>query len=156
MVMFFAYIFYTFEMLEFQILQGEEWRISMLLQHRAVQLHSWLQPCHLDFCSPNCHIFSRQMSQYSLYRVIFSLKVLSTDKLIQAAFGFSRLIYVNVDSPNLGFAYFNFLVTLYIAKCISPNTLQLCNCVHKCSPSSQFLFYVDCQLNQFSVQKIVI
>ena len=37
------------------------------------------------------------------------LKVLSTNKLIKARLGVSRTIYVNVDSPNLGFTYFNFL-----------------------------------------------
>ena len=37
------------------------------------------------------------------------LKVLSTKKLIWARLGVSRTIYVNVDSPNLGFTYFNFL-----------------------------------------------
>ena len=47
------------------------------------------------------------------YRVFFLLglpsKVLSTEKLIYARLGVSRTIYVNVDSPNLGFTYFNFL-----------------------------------------------
>ena len=48
------------------------------------------------------------------YRVFYStapppLKVPSTKKLIQARLGVSRTIYVNVDSPNLGFTYFNFL-----------------------------------------------
>ena len=33
----------------------------------------------------------------------------STEKLIWARLGASRTIYVNVDSPNLGFPYFNFL-----------------------------------------------
>ena len=37
------------------------------------------------------------------------LKVLSTKKLILARLGVSRTIYGNVDSPNLGFTYFNFL-----------------------------------------------
>ena len=37
------------------------------------------------------------------------LKVLSTKKLIYARLGVSRPIYVDVDSPNLGFTYFNFL-----------------------------------------------
>ena len=37
------------------------------------------------------------------------LKVLSTKKLIQARLGVSRTIYVNVDTPNQGFTYFNFL-----------------------------------------------
>ena len=32
-------------------------------------------------------------------------KVPSTNKLIQARLGVSRMIYVNVDSPNLGFQY---------------------------------------------------
>ena len=37
------------------------------------------------------------------------LKVLSTEKLILARLGVSRTNYVNVDSPNLGFTYFNLL-----------------------------------------------
>ena len=37
------------------------------------------------------------------------LKVPSTEKLIKARLGVSRTIYINVDSPNLGFSYFNFL-----------------------------------------------
>ena len=37
------------------------------------------------------------------------LKVPSTKKLIQARLGVSRTIYVNVDSPDPGFPYFNFL-----------------------------------------------
>ena len=36
------------------------------------------------------------------------LKVTSTEKLIYARLGVSRPIYVNVDSPNRGFPYFNF------------------------------------------------
>ena len=51
-----------------------------------------------------------------------SLKVLSTKKLILARLGVSGPIYVNIDSPNLGFPYFNFLGgyelknTLYITR----------------------------------------
>ena len=37
------------------------------------------------------------------------LKVQSTKKLILARLGVSRTIYVAVESPNLGFPYFNFL-----------------------------------------------
>ena len=37
------------------------------------------------------------------------LKVPSTKKLIWARLGVSRPIYANVDSPNIGFPYFNFL-----------------------------------------------
>ena len=37
------------------------------------------------------------------------LKVQSTEKLILSRLGVSRTIFVNVDSPNLGFTYFNFL-----------------------------------------------
>ena len=37
------------------------------------------------------------------------LKFTSTEKLILAGLGVSRTIYVNVDSPNLCFPYFNFL-----------------------------------------------
>ena len=44
-----------------------------------------------------------QQSHQPRYRVIFSLK------LIKARLGVSRPIYANVDSPNLGFPYFNFL-----------------------------------------------
>ena len=48
-----------------------------------------------------------------IYRSFFTLglplKVPSTKKLIWARLGVSRTIYVNVDSPDLGFPYFNFL-----------------------------------------------
>ena len=37
------------------------------------------------------------------------MTITSTEKLIWARLGVSRPIYVNVDSPNLGFPYFNFL-----------------------------------------------
>ena len=48
-------------------------------------------------------------------------KVPSTEKLILARLGVSRTIYVNVDSPNLGFSYFNFLgeAQCKITPCIS-------------------------------------
>ena len=53
------------------------------------------------------------MSVKYYIQVFFSLglplKVLSTEKFIKARLGVSRTIYVNVDSPNLGFPYFNFL-----------------------------------------------
>ena len=39
----------------------------------------------------------------------FRLKVPSTKKDIWARLGVSRPMYVNVDSPNLGFQYFYFL-----------------------------------------------
>ena len=38
--------------------------------------------------------------------LVSPLKVQSSKKLILARLGVSRLIYVNVDSPNLGFLYF--------------------------------------------------
>ena len=48
-----------------------------------------------------------------LQGVFFSLGLplnfTSTEKLIWARLGVYRMIYVNVDSPNLGFTYFNFL-----------------------------------------------
>ena len=34
---------------------------------------------------------------------------MTTKKLIYARLGVSRPIYVNVDTPNLGFPFFNFL-----------------------------------------------
>ena len=52
------------------------------------------------------------------------LKVQGTKKLIWARLGVSRPIYVNVDSPNLGFQYFNFWggyqwkKTLYLSFCL--------------------------------------
>ena len=49
----------------------------------------------------------------NIIRVFFSLglplKVPSTEKFFSARLCVSRTIYVNVDSPNLGFPYFNFL-----------------------------------------------
>ena len=54
------------------------------------------------------------------------LKVHSTNKLILARLGVSRTIYVNVDSPNLGFPYFNFLGETQCKKtpCMLPKGLQ--------------------------------
>ena len=49
------------------------------------------------------------MIQGVFFSLVPPLKVLSTKKLIWAKLGVSRPIYVNVDSPNLGFTYFNFL-----------------------------------------------
>ena len=48
---------------------------------------------------------------FVLYRVFFLTDTppKSTNKLILARLGVSRPIYVNVDSPNLGFPYFNLL-----------------------------------------------
>ena len=52
------------------------------------------------------------------------LKVHSTNKLILARLGVSRTIYVNIDSPNLGFPYFNFLgeAQFKITPCITDCT----------------------------------
>ena len=58
-------------------------------------------------------ILTALFENISWYRVFFklglSLKIQSTKKLIYAGLGVSRTIYVNVDSPNLGFPYFNIL-----------------------------------------------
>ena len=43
------------------------------------------------------------------FSLVPPLKVPSTNKLIYARLGVSWPTYVNVDSPNLGFTYFNFL-----------------------------------------------
>ena len=43
-----------------------------------------------------------------LFSLGLPLKYQSTEKLILARLGVSRTIYVNVDSPNLGFSYSNF------------------------------------------------
>ena len=49
------------------------------------------------------------VSPVAMFSLGLPLKYLSTKKLIWARLGVSRTIYVNVDSPNLGFTYFNFL-----------------------------------------------
>ena len=59
----------------------------------------FLQPHPLTIQNTGC-FFSSQVPP---------LKVPSTTKLIQARLGVSRPIYVDVDSPNLGFPYFNIL-----------------------------------------------
>ena len=65
----------------------------------------------LDPCGLVCPKMKVQIS--NLQDVFFSLvpplKVPSTKKVILARLGVSRPIYVNVDSPTLGFLYFNFL-----------------------------------------------
>ena len=55
------------------------------------------------------------------------LKVQSTTKLIKARLCVSRTIYVNVDSPNQGFAYYNFFMGYPWKKspCIWPLYLEL-------------------------------
>ena len=63
---------------------------------------------------------SRQKAWKGCYKVVFEGNATnlvqgvyfhcpSTEKLIEAGLGVSRTIYVNVDSPDLGFPYFNFL-----------------------------------------------
>ena len=58
---------------------------------------------------PN-HSLAHNIQRQLKYRVIFftGTPQKSTEKLIQARLGVSRTIYVTVDSPNLGFPYFNF------------------------------------------------
>ena len=67
---------------------------------------------YIHICSKMKHE-SIQSDFESSYRVLFSLglplKCLSTKKLIKARLGVSGPIYVNVDSPHLGFPYYNFL-----------------------------------------------
>ena len=43
------------------------------------------------------------------FSLVPPLKVQNTEKLVWARLGVSWTIYVNVDSPNLGFPYLNFL-----------------------------------------------
>ena len=52
---------------------------------------------------------SREDVQGGFFTGPSPLKVLSTKKLIWARLGVSGTSYVNVDSPNLGFTYSNFL-----------------------------------------------
>ena len=65
-------------------------------------------PTKTDLCT--CHLVF-VLSVVPMYRVVFLTGpplVLSTKKLIKARLGVSRTIYVNLDSPNLGFTNFNF------------------------------------------------
>ena len=72
-----------------------------------------------------------------LFSLVPPLKGLSTEKLIWARLGVSRTIYVNVDSPNLGFPYFNFLggtsekITLYMFTFWRSQIDKLCQLIQK-------------------------
>ena len=59
--------------------------------------------------SASLHLRKPQIQDVFFFNWFPPLKVLSTKKLILARLGVSTPIYVNVDSPNLGFPYFNFL-----------------------------------------------
>ena len=67
----------------------------------------------IEFSSHFLHVVQTKLTFYVMlcYRVFFQLvpplNVLSTKKLILARLGVSRQVYVNVDSPNLGFPYLN-------------------------------------------------
>ena len=61
-------------------------------------------PCRPMATSPMCFSPSNKIRFFTLG---LPLKVPSTKKLIWARLGVSRTIYANVDSPNLGFPYFN-------------------------------------------------
>ena len=50
------------------------------------------------------------MNIQDLFSLGLPIKVLITEKSIKTRLGVSRTIYVNVDTPNLGFTFFNFLV----------------------------------------------
>ena len=63
-----------------------------------------------------------QNIQGVFFSLVPPLKVLSTKKLIKARLGVSRPIYVDVDSPNLGFPYFNFLGGVPVRKNTLYNT----------------------------------
>ena len=69
----------------------------------------------VSICHPNLMVvFNMNIAITILIQGVFltgtPLKVPSTKKLILARLGVSGPIYVDVDSPNLGFPYFNFLV----------------------------------------------
>ena len=58
---------------------------------------------------PCCSIRPDNSNTGCFFSLVPPLKVQSTKNLILARLGVSRPIYVNVDSPNLGFPYFYFL-----------------------------------------------
>ena len=65
-----------------------------------------------DYELTTCCSFSVEQCNFIYTGCFFTqglpLKVQSTKKLIWARLGVSRTLYVNVDSPNLGFPYFNY------------------------------------------------
>ena len=105
------------------------------IYHTTCKQESGHQP-HQTVTTPEIHhtrLFARcniccQLSETTgcFFSLGLPLKCLSTKKLILASLGVSRRIYVNVDSPNLGFPYFNFLGEAQCKKtpCISPNCWQ--------------------------------
>ena len=65
--------------------------------------------CSIPHTTWRCPLPSQSNSTYIQGVFFTGSPPKSTDKLIWAGLGVSRKIYVNVDSPNLGFPYFNFL-----------------------------------------------
>ena len=65
---------------------------------------------HFKFFNvPWLSFWARSISLFGCFFHRYPPKVPSTNKLILARLGVSRPIYVNIDSPNLGFPYFDFL-----------------------------------------------
>ena len=64
---------------------------------------------HMSHTMPGVTIYYFDWVLQGVFSLGLPLKCLSTEKLILASLGVSRRIYVNVDSPNLGFPYSNFL-----------------------------------------------
>ena len=86
---------------------------SVLGWHYFIYRHNIYNnsPCSIVFGLSNITVYGQLYNvNIPIYRVFFytgpHLKVLSTQKLIWARLGVSRTIYVNVDSPYLGFPYF--------------------------------------------------
>ena len=60
-------------------------------------------------CEQNVKVIIYMVIIQGVFLMSLPLKCPSTEKLFLARLGVSWTIYVNVDSPNLGFPYFNFL-----------------------------------------------
>ena len=100
--------------------QGHQFVVGLQNERGLLDLTIHPPQCRLKGCfchgstTAHCamHISHRTLPAANIQGVFFTgtpLKVLSTKKLIQARLGVSRPRYVNVESPNLGFPYFNFV-----------------------------------------------
>ena len=73
----------------------KRWKCYCPNRHTSLEITASLNQAQLQF--KGC------------FFIVPTYNVLSAEKLIQARLGVSRMIFVSVDSPSLGFPYFNFL-----------------------------------------------
>ena len=108
---------------------------------------------HMSHTMPGVTIYYFDWVLQGVFSLGLPLKCLSTEKLILASLGVSRRIYVNVDSPNLGFPYFNFLGEVQCKKtpCICFKLDHMCH-----QPAVNLdTIYSSLQPNQCHVQCVL-